>query len=277
MDGLAGSTSNLLCTEAKLGWTVYKQYYLDRAISIISVTPQQMMASASSSSVRQRPATAAISSAQQQQHQALAEEELIPKQQQQEAEAVPAAAPPPSSPLYQALTSTANLANLLPTGTLLAFNLLAPTFTNHGACDGAAHARPPGPLLRARLLHRLRQGRRRPRLLRRRHAQGPLAARPLPARGGRRQVQALLRRLRPRRALRRRVRGRGRQGQERRRVLLRAVAAQGDGGGARHPAARRRRPLQPALPRVPHQAPRHRIPRHQLTTTVLYFNYSPIE
>jgi hypothetical protein len=135
MDGLAGSTSNLLCTEAKLGWTVYKQYYLDRAISIISVTPQQMMASASSSSVRQRPATAAISSAQQQQHQALAEEELIPKQQQQEAEAVPAAAPPPSSPLYQALTSTANLANLLPTGTLLAFNLLAPTFTNHGACD----------------------------------------------------------------------------------------------------------------------------------------------
>ncbi|WVZ95540.1 hypothetical protein U9M48_041293 [Paspalum notatum var. saurae] len=39
------------------------------------------------------------------------------------------------SALSQALTSTANLANLLPTGTLLAFNLLSPTFTNHGACD----------------------------------------------------------------------------------------------------------------------------------------------
>lgn len=37
--------------------------------------------------------------------------------------------------MSQALTSTANLANLLPTGTLLAFNLLSPTFTNHGACD----------------------------------------------------------------------------------------------------------------------------------------------
>lgn len=37
--------------------------------------------------------------------------------------------------LYQALTSTASLANLLPTGTVLAFQLLAPTFTNHGACD----------------------------------------------------------------------------------------------------------------------------------------------
>jgi hypothetical protein len=277
MGGLAGSTSNLLCTEAKLGWTVYKQYYLDRAISIISVTPQQMMASASSSSVRQRPATAAISSAQQQQHQALAEEELIPKQQQQEAGAVRAAAIIASVPGADVHgeprqpAADGHAAGLQPAGA----DLHQPRRLRRH--DGAAHARPPGPLLRARLLHRLRQGRRRPRLLRRRHAQGPLAARPLPARGGRRQVQALLRRLRPRRALRRRVRGRGRQGQERRRVLLRAVAAQGDGGGARHPAARRRRPLQPALPRVPHQAPRHRIPRHQLATTVLYFNYSPIE
>ncbi|KAK7246909.1 hypothetical protein RIF29_41780 [Crotalaria pallida] len=51
--------------------------------------------------------------------------------------------PPPSSPspslsrraLSQTLTSTANLANLLPTGTLLAFQLLTPVFTNNGACD----------------------------------------------------------------------------------------------------------------------------------------------
>ncbi|CAD6266284.1 unnamed protein product [Miscanthus lutarioriparius] len=47
----------------------------------------------------------------------------------------PAPPPPQPSALSQALASTANLANLLPTGTLLAFNLLAPTFTNHGACD----------------------------------------------------------------------------------------------------------------------------------------------
>ncbi|XP_027163844.1 protein DMP3 [Coffea eugenioides] len=39
--------------------------------------------------------------------------------------------------LSQALTSTANLANLLPTGTLLAFQLLTPVFTNNGSCDAA--------------------------------------------------------------------------------------------------------------------------------------------
>lgn len=33
------------------------------------------------------------------------------------------------------LTGTANLANLLPTGTLLAFQILTPVFTNNGACD----------------------------------------------------------------------------------------------------------------------------------------------
>ncbi|CAM0910674.1 unnamed protein product [Alopecurus aequalis] len=48
---------------------------------------------------------------------------------------LPPPAPAPRSPLYQALTSTASLANLLPTGTVLAFQLLAPTFTNHGTCD----------------------------------------------------------------------------------------------------------------------------------------------
>lgn len=47
----------------------------------------------------------------------------------------PAAAAPS---LYKlALQSTANLANLLPTGTLLAFQLLTPIFTNNGTCDAA--------------------------------------------------------------------------------------------------------------------------------------------
>ncbi|CAO2186580.1 unnamed protein product [Urochloa humidicola] len=94
------------------------------------------MASSSSSSVRQRQAATAAA---QQQPQLLNEDEqqqdpLLPQEgkQQQEPEAPPAAR---RSPLSQALTSTANLANLLPTGTLLAFNLLSPTFTNHGACD----------------------------------------------------------------------------------------------------------------------------------------------
>lgn len=35
----------------------------------------------------------------------------------------------------QTLTSTATLANLLPTGTLLAFQMLTPVFTNNGSCD----------------------------------------------------------------------------------------------------------------------------------------------
>ncbi|XP_059311232.1 protein DMP3-like [Lycium ferocissimum] len=37
----------------------------------------------------------------------------------------------------RALETTANLANLLPTGTLLAFQLLIPIFTNNGSCDTA--------------------------------------------------------------------------------------------------------------------------------------------
>uniref|UniRef100_A0A5B6ZW23 Uncharacterized protein n=1 Tax=Davidia involucrata TaxID=16924 RepID=A0A5B6ZW23_DAVIN len=51
--------------------------------------------------------------------------------------------PPPPPPslsqraISQTLTTTANLANLLPTGTLLAFQLLTPVFTNNGACDAA--------------------------------------------------------------------------------------------------------------------------------------------
>ncbi|KAK6157011.1 hypothetical protein DH2020_011259 [Rehmannia glutinosa] len=52
--------------------------------------------------------------------------------------------PPPPRPrpqsqsaLSQALESSAHLANLLPTGTLLAFQLLTPIFTNNGSCDSA--------------------------------------------------------------------------------------------------------------------------------------------
>lgn len=57
--------------------------------------------------------------------------------------------PPPPPPnagrkiLSQALTSTAYLSNLLPTGTLLAFQLLVPIFTHGGACDsGTGVTRP---------------------------------------------------------------------------------------------------------------------------------------
>ncbi|KAL7235753.1 hypothetical protein ACSBR1_019107 [Camellia fascicularis] len=51
--------------------------------------------------------------------------------------------PPPTSASFsqgavsQTLTSTANLANLLPTGTILAFQLLTPIFTTNGSCDSA--------------------------------------------------------------------------------------------------------------------------------------------
>ncbi|WOG88278.1 hypothetical protein DCAR_0207513 [Daucus carota subsp. sativus] len=57
--------------------------------------------------------------------------------------------PPPPSPtpqaqstlsqraLSQTLSSTAQLANLLPTGSLLALQLLTPIFTNNGSCDAA--------------------------------------------------------------------------------------------------------------------------------------------
>ncbi|CAN6900718.1 unnamed protein product [Brassica oleracea var. botrytis] len=39
--------------------------------------------------------------------------------------------------MSQTLTSAANLANLLPTGTLLAFQLLIPVFTTNGSCEYA--------------------------------------------------------------------------------------------------------------------------------------------
>nr|XP_043630982.1 protein DMP3-like [Erigeron canadensis] len=51
--------------------------------------------------------------------------------------------PPPTPPpptlsqwaISQTLASTAQLANLLPTGTLLALQTVTPIFTNHGSCD----------------------------------------------------------------------------------------------------------------------------------------------
>ncbi|XP_031505702.1 protein DMP4-like [Nymphaea colorata] len=39
--------------------------------------------------------------------------------------------------MSQTFRSTAHLANLLPTGTVLAFQLLSPIFTNQGSCDDA--------------------------------------------------------------------------------------------------------------------------------------------
>ncbi|KAM0036210.1 putative protein DMP [Helianthus debilis subsp. tardiflorus] len=49
--------------------------------------------------------------------------------------------PPPPTPtmsqwaISQTLASTAQLANLLPTGTLLVLQTVTPIFTNHGSCD----------------------------------------------------------------------------------------------------------------------------------------------
>ncbi|KAI3755181.1 hypothetical protein L1987_54976 [Smallanthus sonchifolius] len=46
--------------------------------------------------------------------------------------------PPPTlsqRAISQTLASTAQLANLLPTGTLLALQTISPIFTNHGSCD----------------------------------------------------------------------------------------------------------------------------------------------
>ncbi|KAM5588132.1 protein DMP6 [Rosa sericea] len=42
--------------------------------------------------------------------------------------------------INQTFQSTAHLANLLPTGTVLAFQLLAPIFTNQGNCDSVSRA-----------------------------------------------------------------------------------------------------------------------------------------
>ncbi|KAM0917521.1 hypothetical protein ACQ4PT_009444 [Festuca glaucescens] len=82
-------------------------------------------ASSSGVTVRQRSTAASSPLLQEDQQQ----------QQQEKQQGADGGSQAPRSPLYQALTSTASLANLLPTGTVLAFQLLAPTFTNHGACD----------------------------------------------------------------------------------------------------------------------------------------------
>ncbi|XWS19642.1 hypothetical protein CRYUN_Cryun31cG0033200 [Craigia yunnanensis] len=42
--------------------------------------------------------------------------------------------------ISQTFQSTAHLANLLPTGTVLAFQLLAPIFTNEGNCDSVCRS-----------------------------------------------------------------------------------------------------------------------------------------
>ncbi|XP_057949938.1 protein DMP6 [Malania oleifera] len=42
--------------------------------------------------------------------------------------------------ISQTFLSTAHLANLLPTGSVLAFQLLAPIFTNEGECDSASQS-----------------------------------------------------------------------------------------------------------------------------------------
>ncbi|KAK1434442.1 hypothetical protein QVD17_00184 [Tagetes erecta] len=44
------------------------------------------------------------------------------------------------SALSQTLTNTANLAKLLPTGTLLVFQVLTPIFTNNGSCDSTTRS-----------------------------------------------------------------------------------------------------------------------------------------
>ncbi|KAK1609958.1 hypothetical protein QYE76_033631 [Lolium multiflorum] len=68
------------------------------------------LAAASSSSVVRQRSTAAASP--------LLQDDQLQQEKQQVAEG---GSPAPRSALYQALTSTASLANLLPTGTVLAF------------------------------------------------------------------------------------------------------------------------------------------------------------
>ncbi|KAF3340858.1 hypothetical protein FCM35_KLT09702 [Carex littledalei] len=82
------------------------------------------MASSSSSSLIQRPQATPTS----------------PKDEPKETTPAPKPKPtnqstPPQTFSQQLLTSTAHLANLLPTGTLLAFQLLTPVFTHNGSCD----------------------------------------------------------------------------------------------------------------------------------------------
>ncbi|XP_061371896.1 protein DMP3-like [Gastrolobium bilobum] len=78
----------------------------------------------SSKSVRQRPTPT---------KQASASDTSTGTSQQQPQRQQPK--PRPRRALSQTLSGAANLANLLPTGTLLAFQILTPVFTNNGICD----------------------------------------------------------------------------------------------------------------------------------------------
>ncbi|CAA7396741.1 unnamed protein product [Spirodela intermedia] len=64
-------------------------------------------------------------------------------QEEEEEKLIERPAPPPAlaqQVLSGAFGGAAHLANLLPTGTLLAFQLLTPVFTNNGSCDGVTRA-----------------------------------------------------------------------------------------------------------------------------------------
>lgn len=64
--------------------------------------------------------------------------EAVTDNNQEESPKTPSSRRPPTlsqRAISQTLNTTANLANLLPTGTLLAFQLLTPIFTNNGACE----------------------------------------------------------------------------------------------------------------------------------------------
>ncbi|XP_061375981.1 protein DMP3-like [Gastrolobium bilobum] len=70
-----------------------------------------------------------------------------PQQQQQPPKSKSKSKPKTRRALSQTLSCTANLANLLPTGTLLAFQMLTPVFTNNGFCDSVTRPLTMGLLL----------------------------------------------------------------------------------------------------------------------------------
>ncbi|CAI0375175.1 unnamed protein product [Linum tenue] len=84
-----------------------------------------------SSTLRPRSTSSSSSANQRQQDEPTTAAALIPPEPAQQQQTLSQRA------ISQTLTTTANLANLLPTGTLLAFQLLTPIFTNGGSCDAA--------------------------------------------------------------------------------------------------------------------------------------------
>ncbi|XP_054803491.1 protein DMP3-like [Prosopis cineraria] len=82
-------------------------------------------------SVRQRPQTTKQPSTSDESSEAAA---LVSPEQRLQKSPSSSSRPPAQGAISRTLTSTANLANLLPTGTLLAFQILTPIFTNNGAC-----------------------------------------------------------------------------------------------------------------------------------------------